>query len=245
MDEFTVKQLPFVTVMSRPCTASSANAAPEPFQAAAQPNPRQLPRPHSSMSFTASAPAAAAFSPKWTADKTARQPPAANAAADGRGMPPGPLPAKERYGSERAGKHFAGSNQPTVEAALFEENCVLRAAVSSLRGMITHERMLKKDVELQLDVLRDRCVEIEAAVEEAERGGKGGGKAWRTNSKKATNFGPLAPSSVMDPWAEEQRIMREREQRAAEKEQGRRERLQATRADADSHSKIAATKLHS
>jgi hypothetical protein len=148
--------------------------------------------------------------------------------------------AKEKH---RGGR--VGSDQPAVAAALFDENCVLRAAVSSLRGMITHERMLKTDVELQLDVLHGRCAELEAAVDKAARDSKGGGKAWRTNSKKLTNFGPLAPSSVMDPWAEEQRIMREREQRAAERERRRRERQEATRADAEWDSKFAATKLHS
>jgi hypothetical protein len=93
------------------------------------------------MTFPESAPAAAAFSPKWTADKMGTSRPLAAAPLPSQQMPL----AKEKH---RGGR--VGSDQPAVAAALVDENCVLRAAVSSLRGMITHERMLKTDVELQL-----------------------------------------------------------------------------------------------
>ena len=56
-----------------------------------------------------------------------------------------------------------------------------------------------------------------------------------------TESGRLAPSSVMDPFAEEQRIAREKEQRLAERDQKRREQLEQTRA---TDSKSAATLMH-
>jgi hypothetical protein len=260
VDEFTVKQLPFVTVMSRPSTASSAHVVH------AQPKPRpssngtatpsqHLSRPHTAatatMSFAAPRGGAAQFSPKWAADKL-RTPSSSSASAQpGRQRAQQPLPSEQKLFSKQnagdmlgektvRGEAAAGRRVP-VQALLFEENSTLRAAVSALRSMIDHEKQLKKGIECELDELQGRCAELEAAIEAASC--KGGDKAWRTNTKKLKNFGPLAPSSVTDPFAEEQRIMRERQQRLAEKEQRRREKLEQS-GPAATNPLAAATKMH-
>jgi hypothetical protein len=120
---------------------------------------------------------------------------------------------------------------------------VLRAEVAALVAMLGREKKLKRDADAQIDVLRQKCIELEQAVEEVENRGQDGGKAWRTNTKKMLNYGPLAPSSIMDPFAEEQRIIREREQRLAERERRRGEARQASRAAPEV--KCAATMMHS
>jgi hypothetical protein len=271
VDEFTVKQLPFVTVMSRPSTASSAHAVPAQLSkprpsptGTATPSSQQLSRPHTAATGTMSfaAPRAAQFSPKWTADKmrVAGAPSASSGTASAQ---PGrqralPVPSEQKLLSKQnagdynhmmgektvRGEAAAGRRVP-VRALLFEENSTLRAAVSALRTMIEHEKQLKEGIEREVDELQGRCAELEAAVEAGSC--KGGDKAWRTNTKKLKNFGPLAPSSVTDPFAEEQRIIRERQQRLAEKEQRRREKLEQPGPAATNPlaaTKFAATKMH-
>jgi hypothetical protein len=101
------------------------------------------------------------------------------------------------------------------------------------------------DADVQVEVLRRKCTELEKAVEEAESRGNDSGKAWRTNSKKMLNYGPLVPSSVTDPFAEEQRIMRERKQRLAEKERRKEERREMEHGTGPAPDmKMSATVLH-
>jgi hypothetical protein len=135
----------------------------------------------------------------------------------------------------------------SAEAAAFEDNRALKAAVSALGSMLVRERKLKQAADEQLEKLHCKLAELGGMVEEAEGRGKDGGKVWRTNTKKLQNYGPLAPSSVMDPFAEEQKIMREREQRLAERERRRREKVEqgAAGTGTATHSKSAATLMHS
>lgn len=266
-DAFTVKQLPFVTVLScsRPSSAIPNTNTVSAIQA------RQIPtgtpqrvggsRPHSSMSLHGPEPRAATFSPSWAAVKLRKTSAAGSLPAPfvndasqtiSRQRSPvlPPASGKEQLSKEKSATPSGESwrnGRPAdrgvpvePEAAVFEENRVLKEAVSALRSMIDHERKLKKDVETRLQELRGRCVDLEAAVVAAETNCKGEGKAWRANTKKMKNYGPLAPSSVTDPFAEEQRITREREQRLAEKERRRKEVMEQTAA-----AQCAATRLHS
>ena len=229
LDAFTVKQLPFITVASRPSTASAASITQMQPDSAAQQAPARTVGPLTGGS--------AAFSPKWVADKLRPAPRSRSAegtARTGRGA----APAASGRGAE--------ARADPAEAAAFEDNSVLRAAVAALVAMLGREKKLKKDADAQAEVLRQKCIELEQAVEEVENRGQDGGKAWRTNTKKMQNYGPLAPSSVMDPFAEEQRIIREREQRLAEKERRRKEARDGAQAThAASEVKCAATMMHS
>jgi hypothetical protein len=231
LDAFTVKQLPFITVVSRPSTASAASIMQMQPDSAAQQAPARTVRPLTGGS--------AAFSPKWVPDKLRPAPRSRSASAEGTARTGrGAAPAASGRGAQARA-------DPAVAAA-FEDNSVLRAAVAALVAMLGREKKLKKDADAQAEVLRQKCIELEQAVEEVENRGQDGGKAWRTNSKKMQNYGPLAPSSVMDPFAEEQRIIREREQRMAEKERRRKEaRDGAQAAHAASEVKCAATMMHS
>jgi hypothetical protein len=236
VDEFTVKQLPFVTVMSRPSTASSVRTAAlhaKPISA-----PRQVSRPKSSMSRTEQ------FSPKWAADKMGWTQPARQ---QDQPVPPAPTVPVDKKQGERMQCNTVVSERGAVpaEAALFEDNHSLKAAVSALGSMIVRERKLKQAADEQLEKLHRKFIDLGAMVEEAEARGRGDGKVWRTNTKKLQNYGPLAPSSVMDPFAEEQKIMREREQRLAEKERRRREKFEQAAAGTATYSKGAATLMHS
>jgi hypothetical protein len=229
LDEFTVKQLPFITVVSRPSTASAASITQMRPDSAAQPAaaaPARTVRP-----LTGSA----AFSPKWVPDKLRSAAPQSRSAEGTARTGRGAAPAASGRG--------AGARAVPAEAALFEDNSVLRAEVAALVAMLGREKKLKRDADAQIDVLRQKCIELEQAVEEVENRGQDGGKAWRTNTKKMLNYGPLAPSSIMDPFAEEQRIIREREQRLAERERRRGEARQASRAAPEV--KCAATMMHS
>jgi hypothetical protein len=98
------------------------------------------------------------------------------------------------------------------------ENLQLKATVTALRSMIEHEKQMKHEVDAAIEELCRKCVRIDAEMQDAKHVSA---KAWRTNIKKMKNYGPLAPSSIMDPFAEEQRIMREREKQSAEKGQQR------------------------
>lgn len=160
-DVFTVKQLPFVTVMRRPSTASSAHSAHIQRDAACHPE-----RAASTLSSrTGPAPHAAAFSPKWTADKLRsttlsaqpaqlllKQRAVSAALADGN---------VERHERTGRGKNAARGDVQAAEqrerarglpaeAAVFEDNHVLRAAVSALQAMIDHERRLQQDADAQV-----------------------------------------------------------------------------------------------
>jgi hypothetical protein len=98
---------------------------------------------------------------------------------------------------------------------------------------------------VQVEVLLRKCKELEKAVEEVEKRSKDSGKAWRVNTKKMLNYGPLAPSSVMDPFAEEQKIIRERKQRLAEKERRRKERRELEETEGRAcDAKMSATIMH-
>jgi hypothetical protein len=244
VDEFTVKQLPFVTVMSRPSTASSARAT------APHAQPRHVSRPHSSVSCTTP------FSPKWAADKLMTTQPQRGGPSAAHQDQPAPSARKMPLEVTRGDR--VGSRSSTVEcvrgavsaeAAAFEDNHALKAAVSALGSMLVRERKLKQAADEQLEQLHLKLAELGGMVEEAEGRlrGKDGGKVWRTNTKKLQNYGPLAPSSVMDPFAEEQKIMREREQRLAERERRRREKVEqgAAGTGTATHSKSAATLMHS
>jgi hypothetical protein len=269
VDAFTVKQLPFVTVLgcSRPSSAipnantvSAIQAKQSPTGTGTPHAPQRESRPHSSMSLHGPAPRAATFSPSWAAVKLRKasasgslSEPFANDASQTISNQRSPIhfvlppaSAKQQFPKEKSADGESWRNgrpaerRVPVEAAVFEENRVLKEAVSALRSMVDHERKLKKDVDSRLEELRGRCVDLEAAVVAAETNCKGEGKAWRANTKKMQNYGPLAPSSVTDPFAEEQRITREREQRLAEKERRRKEGMEQTAA-----SQCAATRLHS
>ena len=263
VDAFTVKQLPFVTLLScsRPSSAipnTNTISAIQAKQSTTQTGtPQRLSRPHSSMSLHGPAPGAASFSPNCAAVKLRKASASGSQSAEpfvnnasqmiSRQLSPflPPASAKQHFSKEKSAdgeiwRKGRAERRFPAEAAVFEENRVLKEAVSALRSMIDHERKLKKDVESRLEELRGRCVDLEAAVVAAETNCKGEGKAWRANTKKLKNYGPLAPSSVTDPFAEEQRITREREQRLAEKERRRKEGMEKTAAP-----QCAATRLHS
>ena len=108
-------------------------------------------------------------------------------------------------------------------------------------GMINHEKQLRMGADAQLMELERKFRELEATVKQVESDSVQGSKVWRSNTLKPQNFGPLVPSSVMDPFAEEQRITRERQQRVADRQQKQREKLEQTAAMG---SKSAATMMH-
>jgi hypothetical protein len=224
---FTVKQLPFVTVMSRPSTASSAqNVQPQ-----TQPQPRPASRPQSCMSQVGAA-AGEPFSPKWAADKIDR--------SKGKGHVPVNGSAAFRA---TAPQGRPGAAAPSVESAIrniSQENHALSLEVQSLLSMISREKELKMDADAQLKQLERKFRELEGTIKRVESENMEGSKVWRLNAQKPLNFGPLAPSSVMDPFAEEQRIVREKQQRLAERDRKRREQLEQTTA---TDSKSAATMM--
>ena len=147
-DAFSVKQLPFVTVMRRPSTASSASAAhAQPDPADRQALPAQNLRP-----ITSSAPRAAAFSPKWACERLRGATPSEKMAQ--------PIP-KQHHGNrvtafaQREGGPFAqreGGRVPSAEAAVFEDNHTLRAAVSALQAMVLHEKKMHTDIDAQVEL---------------------------------------------------------------------------------------------
>jgi hypothetical protein len=226
---FTVKQLPFVTVMSRPSTASSAhNVQPQP-----QPQPRPASRPQSSMSLTA-ARGGQAFSPKWAAETKLDR-------SEGRASDNGGGAQRNRPTAARQAGAAAASGESAIVRDMSLENHALSAGVRSLLGMINHEKQLRMGADAQLMELERKFRELEATVKQVESDSVQGSKVWRTNTHKPQNFGPLVPSSVMDPFAEEQRITRERQQRVADRHQKQREKLELTAAMG---SKSAATIMH-
>jgi hypothetical protein len=196
----------------------------------------------------------APFSPKWAADKLRATQPQRGGPSAAHQDQPAPSARKlpfEVMQGERVQRSTVECAPPrgavSAEAAVFEDNHALKAAVSALGSMLVRERKLKQAADERLEKLHRKLAELGAMVEEAEGRGKDGGKVWRANTKKLQNYGPLAPSSVMDPFAEEQKIMREREQRVAEKERRRREKLEQAEGAAGTatHSKSAATLMHS
>ena len=226
---FTMKQLPFVTVMSRPSTASSAhNVQPQP-----QPQPRPASRPHSSMSLTA-ARGGQAFSLKWAAETKLD-------GSEGRASDNGGGAQRNRPLAARQAGAAAASGESAIARDMSLENHALSAGVRSLLGMINREKQLRMGADAQLMELERKFRELEATVKQVESDSVQGSKVWRSNTLKPQNFGPLVPSSVMDPFAEEQRITRERQQRVADRQQKQREKLEQTAAMG---SKSAATMMH-
>lgn len=134
-DAFSVKQLPFVTVMRRPSTASSASAAhAQPDPADCQALPAQNLRP-----TTSSAPRAAAFSPKWACERV-------------RGATP-PIPKQRHRNHFTSFAQREGGRVLSAEAAVFEDNHTLRAAVSALQAMVLHEKKMHQDIDAQVELM--------------------------------------------------------------------------------------------